>query len=872
MNKSIISLLMLFTLSMHTVDCLAIWPFKKKVKTTTVATPKKQNDYDKLFSGKNKKTEKGMMTLHMVEDKLYVELPLNMLGRDMLLFSSVAEITDHMDCYVGHNPIRPLHVKFSKIGKSIQLRRDRNFSVSEDKLSAAQTAIEESNIPAILASYEIKAYSKDSSAVVFDMTDLFVGNESLLTAIDPRSESKLVLQGVQFTPSKEQSFLDDIRVFDDNLTVYSYMTYNGKYSTFFNKLTTARMSRSLVLLPEKEMESRLSDYRLPLNSLIKLNYHTDYKPMTPTYYATRWRLEPRDSAAYARGELVEPVKPIVFYVDTVFSDVLRNAIIDGITEWNKSFEHAGFKNAIQVKMYPKDDENFDPENFKYNCVRYVPSLSGNTSVRTTIDPRSGEIMRTTMFVCHNIVYEKPFDIFVNTAHADPAVRTRYIPDAILQEHLKNHFTWLAGTNCFGMTYNLTASAGFSTDSLRNAAFTQKYGTTPSMLDVAYYNSIAPIDAVEKGFRLTPKGVGEYDNYIVNWLYHQLPGINTETEKFKTLKKIVDSKSGCSIYRYENAKDCPDCGANDVGNDDVKAFKYGIENLRYVMNNFDKWISDKDDYDYSFRSGMYGLIYRRYKQLITQVAINAYGIKTHERKAGDPVPSYEYTPRKKQIECLDILFNELTMPDWVERREIAQNITRISERADEHNSYMDLLITATAGKLFAYEGVNGDHMGHTEYIQYMYGKLFDKTIKNQKLEEHDRFHQMNFFKSMIKSSHIIDRKYAIRKTGSASAFSLTETELNSGHDFSDPKSYYKLIDSFPLYSGVIESDVESNVIGARQYGELKYWPVMNVQVSRHIYYDILKNIKIILPSKVKTASKEDKLHYQYMIDTLNRLLD
>ena len=171
------------------------------------------------------------------------------------------------------------------------------------------------------------------------------------------------------------------------------------------------------------MRPRLADFRLPLNVLGKYNYHSGYKLMDPVYFATRWRMEPSDQAAYDRGETVEPKEPIVFYIDTTFTAQMSGAITKGILEWNKCFEAIGFKDAIRVKPFPtpQEDPQFSPQNFRYNCINYVPSLAGDSRVRTYVDPRSGEILRTTVMVCHNMVWEMPFEIFVFTAHSPARV-------------------------------------------------------------------------------------------------------------------------------------------------------------------------------------------------------------------------------------------------------------------------------------------------------------------------------------------------------------------------------------------------------------------------------------------------------------------
>lgn len=848
---------------------------KKKAQTTTAAAPvKKQSEYDKLFKDKKVKTSKGgIMTLHIVDDKLLVELPLKMLNRDMMLMSSVAEITDHTDSYVGLSPLRPLQVKFDTINRTVLLRRDRSQSVVADNGEEIRRALAQSNMPAILGSYKIKAFNADSTAVVFDMTDLFIGGESLLTAIDPRSETKLVLRGVSFNQKKDRSLLTDVAAFDDNATVTSYITYDSKIGKTYNKVTTAKLVRSLALLPETPMRPRLADFRLPLNVLGKYNYHSDYKLMNPVYFATRWRMEPSDQAAYDRGEAVEPKAPVVFYIDTTFTAQMSAAITKGILEWNKCFEAIGFKNAIRVRPFPtpEEDPQFSPQNFRYNCINYVPSLTGDTRVRTYVDPRSGEILRTTVMVCHNMTWEMPFEIFVFTAHADPSVRQRYMPDSTLFEHVKNHFTWLTGVDCFGMSYNLTSSAAFPSDSLRhNAAFTRKYGTTPSMLDIAKYNFIAPIDAVEKGFRITPTGVGEYDYHVVKCLYKPVPEAKTSEEELKVIEKWVDATVGNPVYRYENAKDCPDCGANDVGDDDIKNFKYALGNLRYCMENFDKWISDEDDPEYLYRNGIYNYLYRRYKQLLTQVAITAYGVKTYERKANDPVPSYEFTPYAEQKEALDILYANRYMPDWVQRPELVRLMGIQRERIEEHKDYLSLLMNATATRLFIYEGQGKDHFDHKRYIRYMFDKLFEKTRKGQKLSDEDFYYQTNFAKTMMASSKIVDRKAKYRD-GSASALAAQIAGDPKVFDFSDPEACMKALDEMPLLYSTNGVDFGRDEVGA-QYGALKYWPVINTQSTRQLYYGILKELRQIVKPYINSSDRRTREHYRFIYESISRLID
>ena len=474
------------------------------------------------------------------------------------------------------------------------------------------------------------------------------------------------------------------------------------------------------------------------------------------------RIEPSDDIKYRRGELVEPQKPIVIYVDRVFSNLLKKSIKEGILEWNKAFKKIGFKNVIQVKEMPLNDPEFDADNIKYNCIRYVPSLNSDVESRTFIDPRSGEILHFSLFVCGNIAREISKDLFVNLAQADPRVRSISSPDDKIAEVLKTNFCWLMGTKGLGFTYNLTASAGFPIDSLRSPSFTQKYGTSPSALDVAKYNYIAQPGDLEKGVRLTQKGLGEYDYHVVKWLYKPIPEASAPKDEIPVLNKWISEKAGNPVYRYVYAKDCPDCGANDVGNDDIKMAEYGIRNIKYIIKNMNSWIKDEDDKDFSFRSSVYLRCVRKYYQYLTQVIMNVYGVYVFERKVGDPYPSYKFITKERQEKSLDFVLKELEFPLWLENKELRKNMEIMSPAREKHRAYMNLLITVTGGKLFAYQGREKNHICHKEYLYKLFDVLFEKTNKGEDLSAQFRYFQSHFFRTMLKSSHMPEKREKIFK--------------------------------------------------------------------------------------------------------------
>ena len=355
---------------------------KKKGKKENVEQ-KKESKYDQLFEGKECVTRKGMITLHKFENKVYFELPLTLLKREFLLGSTVAGISDNSNAIVGQKTTDPLHIAFQKRDNKIELIQMSLPSVlqvySDIEQEAYNRAIRNSNVPPVLKAMEIMAYNADSTAVVFDMTWLFLADDARLTPFDPYSRStgygKLKRRA---TFNKEVSYIDEVKAFEDNIAVISSLSYDQSVMSpitgkSVKTAVTVKMNRSMILLPDKDlMRERLADPRVGLFYSVKEDMTTRTDGAKYTFLMNRWRVEPKDMEAYKRGELVEPVKPIVFYVDNGFPEEWKAAVHAGIKEWNKAFEKIGMKNVMISRDFPTDDLEFDPDNLKYSCIRYAP--------------------------------------------------------------------------------------------------------------------------------------------------------------------------------------------------------------------------------------------------------------------------------------------------------------------------------------------------------------------------------------------------------------------------------------------------------------------------------------------------------------------
>ncbi|MEO8794184.1 MAG: zinc-dependent metalloprotease [Daejeonella sp.] len=604
------------------------------------------------------KTDNGLFKVHRLDGKYYYEIPDSLFNREMLVVTRYAK-TPTVDGTYGGEELNEQVWKWQRRENQVFIRIP-----SYDNIAAKGTPMYESvlnsNLDAVLSSFDVKAFNKDSNSVVIDVTDLYAKDVQSL-GLPPALRTKYKITAMD----ESRTYVDTIKSFPINIEVRSLKTYKAMDAPGDKSIgsMTVEIHNSMLLLPKVPYQARLSDDRVGYFGQSQTDYGLDAQRAEVTQYIHRWKLEPKDPEAYKRGELVEPKKQIVYYLDPATPVKWRPYLIAGVKDWNVAFEAAGFKNAITCLEAPTNDPDWSPEDARYSVIRYFASNIANAYGPHISDPRSGEILESDIGWYHNVMNLVRNWFFVQTAAINPDSRTPKFKDELMGQLVRFVSSHEVG-HTLGLPHNFGSSVAFPVDSLRSASFTKRMGgTAPSIMDYARFNYIA--QPGDEGVLLYP-GIGEYDKWAIKWGYTWFDN-KTPAQEGQILNKWTVEKAGNPLYFYGrqtgNPID-PRSQSEDLGDDAVKASTYGIANLKRILPNIEKWTYEEGK-TYDNLEELYGEVISQWSRYMGHVRSNIGGIyendKTYEQKG----PVYTHVSEAKQRGAMKFINEQaFATPNWM----------------------------------------------------------------------------------------------------------------------------------------------------------------------------------------------------------------
>jgi hypothetical protein len=711
---------------------------------------------------------KGVINSYTNNNKLLFEIPNEILGKEILVVTRLAQVPSGYSPYINAGSKTSEQViSFYKKNNRIDIRQLSYNNIADPDDPIIQSVVE-NNFSPILASFEVR--NSDKSSFLIDVSDFFLKDSPGFNIINSRVKDQYKIGGVD----RKRSSIDSSRSFPENIEVLATLTFNTNKPPRINRTKTFsfQVNHSFILLPSEKMKVRHFDHRVGWFTVNKIDYSSSALKSDSFKLIRRWRLEPKDEEAYLRGELVEPKKKIIYYLDPATPKKWRPYFIKGIEDWNSVFEKAGFKNAIVAKSPPSKDEDadFSPEDIRYSTVRYVASETRNATGPSVSDPRTGEILESDIIWYHNHLRSYRNRYLLETGAANPSARTLETPEKEIGEMMRRVISHEIG-HALGLPHNMKASSAYPVDSLRSGTFTQKMGIATTIMDYARYNYIA--QPGDKNIRFI-RQLGPYDDYSIEWGYRYFPGKSVNEER-EILSKFVDQKSLNPIYMFGSSWGDPNSQTENIGDDPVKASYYGIKNLKIVAENLTKWTYSPNK-DYEDLEELYGELLGVYRRYIFHVigiigGVNQTLINTNQSGSF----TYKNVDKQYQIRALNFLDTELwKTPIWLLDKDIVSQINNTDglykiETLHER-SINSLLSNYRLNRMLSSENsIVGEGLKYNELFDLLYESIFEKINPTNQI---DRNLQLSFTKKIISLIEEKDLKDAIK----AKALSMRE-EIN-----------------------------------------------------------------------------------------------
>ncbi|NCC09458.1 MAG: DUF5117 domain-containing protein [Bacteroidia bacterium] len=735
--------------------------FRKKKKTEVTDSIKSKNGYDKLTAKSNLRY-RGLFNVYQQKNDFYFEVPTTLLGRDMLVVNKLTRVPRELN-EAGVNrgtnyENQMIRFELDKKANKLMARQSRPLPLAPEKDAIARS-VRDNYISPIIAGFKIEAYNNDSTTVMIKVNDIYDGTETNINN---------VFTNINLGTSaiKNLSRILSVKAFENNVVATSELTTKvteGTESVYI----TVEVASSILLLPEKPMMGRLDNPRVGYFTNPLLSYSDGQQRVKTEQLITRWRLEPKpeDRERYLRGELVEPAKQIVFYIENSTPYRWRKYIKQGIEDWQRAFEKAGFKNAIVAKELT-DSIAVDADDVNFSTLTYAASTKANAMGPSITDPRSGEILEADIMWWHNVLNMLQEWITVQTGVTRPEARGVNLPDEMMGDAMRFVACHEVG-HSLGLRHNMMASWAFQTDSLRSKSFTDRMNSTSSsIMDYARFNYVAqPGDGVTA---LSPH-IGPYDIFAIEYGYRWYGKESAEAEK-EPLQAFLDRHTD-RLYKYSEAQDSRDAVdpralSEDLGDDNIRSSKLGIANLKRVVPEILKWTTTGEKgQTYEEASRLYYAVIYQWNNYLYHVMANIGGIYLENTTVGDGQKTYTFVEKDRQKAALQFLIDEvLTYPKWLFDTEVGEytyllrntpfgmveNAPTLVMKNTQSFILWDLLSNNRLMRMIENESVNGKQKAFTavDLMEGLHRSLFKTTIGGETPDVLTRALQKNFVDALI----------------------------------------------------------------------------------------------------------------------------
>ena len=728
-----------FALAMLTVNCASTKQNKKSAAAETKKEESKSDlkPYNKVIT-KEAVTDSGLFTIHKVKDDYFYEIPDTIFDREMLMVTRIAKTASGIG--FGGGKANTQVLRWEKKDKKVLLRVVSHEIFAADSLPIHE-AVNNSNFEPVLFSFDVKTINKDSTATVVQVNDLYSDDVQALGLPGYYRDSYKVRN-----VDKGRSYIESLKSYPLNIEARHVKTYNAGNPPSNQSVgsITVEMSNSMVLLPKEPMERRYFDRRVGWFARGQVDYGLDAQESKTVRYLDRWRLEvkPEDEAKFKAGELVEPKKQIVYYIDRATPKKWVPFIKQGIEDWQVAFEAAGFKNAIIAKEAPtvEEDPDWSPEDVRFSTVRYLASPIPNANGPHVSDPRSGEILESDINWYHNVMTLLRNWYFVQTAAINPEARGVAFKDEIMGRLIRFVSSHEVG-HTLGLPHNMGSSVAYPVDSLRSKSFTEKYGTAPSIMDYARFNYVA--QPGDEGVSMMPN-IGIYDKYAINWGYRPILDKEGMEEK-PVLDQWILEHAGDPMYRFGaqqwDVVD-PSSQTEDLGDDAVKASNYGIENLKRIVPNLIEWTAE-DGKNYDDLETLYGQVLTQFNRYMGHVSNNIGGVYQYNKTYDQDGAVFMPVPKERQEESMAFLQEQLfSTPEWMIDTDILNkienngNIERI--RGLQVRTLNNVLDFGRMARMIENETLNGrEAYSLTEMMNDLRSGIFSELRAGRKIDTYRR---------------------------------------------------------------------------------------------------------------------------------------